>query len=356
MVHFLATFLNLRGTPYHIRRILSLFLDFLIFLEVAGKMPTARDYYRSMTRKDLTQFATAAASTLCIGALVLFLVFRWLSRRFGRTEAKMPSTIIPRRTAVDTPSQLPLMTADANEQNDNVVCVGADAIVKARRHIPRGAQATIVERGNRLLSEKKYDEALTCFLALLFAAVDSEDKVLPTQLTECLRGVGQCYMALGKSDLGVRFLQAERRVFEEMVVLAAKPPGSAACGAIPQRSIIASLLGKKGPETMPKRCYTLGEVADACTKLGHHDIALAYRVKAAALRQRVSGEPLDPESEEAAVLAQSMHAFQASQQGKQHSSALCDEDDPLDVSPARALLQRDLREQVEVAQTVSAVD
>jgi hypothetical protein len=288
-------------------------------------MPTPGDYFRSMTRKDQTDFALAAGSTLVVGALVLYFAFRWLNRYLNPPKGP----IIPRRIA--TP-------AEPTKQKQSEPA--PEIHLKERRHIPKAAQASIVERGARLLSEKKIEEALACFLALLFSAVESEDKVLPTQLTECLRGVGQCYMALGKPELGVRFLQAERRVFEEMVVMAARPPGSD--GSIPHRSIIASLLSKKGSENMPKRCYTLGEVADACTKLGHHDIALAYRVKAAALRQRVSGEPLDPDSEEAAILAQSLNAFQTS---KTEGGSRCDPRG--DVSSARTQLQSDVLSQVE---------
>ncbi|CUG84707.1 membrane-associated protein, putative [Bodo saltans] len=291
-------------------------------------MPTPGDYYRSMTRKDQADFVVAAGVTLCIGVVLLFFLFRWLNGRVNPPKGP----IIPRRTVTIEPSRK-VESDEATKQSQP----------KERRHIPKAAQASIVERGTRLLAENKVEEALACFLALLFSSVESEDKVLPTQLTECLRGVGQCYMALGKSELGVRFLQAERRVFEEMVVMAARPPGSG--GSIPHRSIIASLLSKKGSETMPKRCYTLGEVADACTKLGHHDIALAYRVKAAALRQRVSGEPLDPESEEAAILAQSLNAFQTA---KSESSLKSDLHN--DFSSARTQLQSDVLHQVEQLQ------
>jgi tetratricopeptide (TPR) repeat protein len=290
------------------------------------KMPTMKDYYRSMSKKDQTQFATAAGITLLIGGLFLWIVFHYLQRKFG-DKAKGPTIPRSAHTEVQFIKGEPALT-----------------VSKERRRIPRAAQATIVERGNRLMTEKKYDEALTCFLALLYSAVDSEDKVLPTQLTECLRGVGQCYIGLGKSDIGLRFLQAERRVFEEMVVEAAKSPGDN--GHIPQRSIIASLLGKKDAESVPKRCYTLGEVADACAKLGHHDIALAYRVKAAALRSRMSGEPLDPESEEAALLAQSLNAFQSAREQQKNDSSERELRDT-----AHTQLQQDVLQKVEQLQS-----
>jgi hypothetical protein len=74
-------------------------------------------------------------------------------------------------------------------------------------------------------------------------------------------------------------------------------------------SVLGPLLGRAGAEKLPKRCFTLDEVSEACTKLGHHDVALAYKVKSAALKSKISGKPLDPESEEAAQLARAISEF-----------------------------------------------
>jgi hypothetical protein len=178
---------------------------------------------------------------------------------------------------------------------------------KVSVHIPRAAQTLLVERGKRLFQEGSVNEALHCFLSLLYAVESQEGaKNLPTQLTECLRGAAECYRSLGQPDIAVKFLQAERRVFEEMVVAAAFPDGERSSRQEPGL-IVSSLLGKAADEKLPKRCYTLIDVAEACAKLGYHDMALAYRVKASALKSKISGKALDPESEEAAMLARALH-------------------------------------------------
>lgn len=332
-------------------------------------MPTVGDYYRSMSSSDVQRFVAATATTLVFGAALIFLLFRWIGRKFaamglggGGESSKAGATALrikrspPASSAKDDAGSA---AGNANLRLLNIVGGSSDSASESR-HVPRGAQAALVQRGNRLLQEKKYDDALACYLSLLYAAVESSNdsnhhhSVLPAQLTDCLRGVGQCYMAVGKADIAVKFLQAERRVFEEMVVMAANPNGTK---NTPNRSIIASLLGKKSDVSMPKRCFTLTEVADACTKLGQHDIALAYRVKAAALKQRISGEPLNPESEEAALLAQSLHEFQT-RHGSNSTAAVISEtatrikeskgsdivsEEDVDAATARAQIEEELR-------------
>ena len=264
-------------------------------------MPSIQTYYHSMRSEDVHTFVAAVSTTLIIGGSLLWLLLRWLDTKFN--VAPKP-TIIKRREPAAAPT-VALATPAAE----------AAAVPKERRTIPRGAQAALVERGQRLLADKEYKQALNCFLSLLFASIESEDKALPAHLTDCLRGVAECYKGMGQADVAVKFLQAERRVFEEMVVQAANPEGEKT------PSIIASLFGKED-KNVPKRIISLSEVADACSKLGYHDIALAYRVKASALRHKLSGTPLDPDSEEASLLAKALSQCQVGKDATAQQSKL----------------------------------
>ena len=181
-----------------------------------------------------------------------------------------------------------------------------------RRYIPTGAQSVLIERGKRQLQEGDAEKALVTYLSLLYTAVESkDDSALPAQLTDVLRGAAECYKRLGQPENAVKFLQAERRVFEEVVVGAAKM--SASDG---RTSILQSLLSNAGStEDMPKRCATLTTVAEACTKLGRHDVALAYRVKAAAMKHKITGKGMDESSPEFRSLAEALAKVQNTANG-----------------------------------------
>ena len=170
-------------------------------------MPSIQAYYHSMRSEDVHTFVAAVSTTLIIGGSLLWLLLRWLDTKFN--VAPKP-TIIKRREPAAAPT-VALATPAAE----------AAVVPKEKRTIPRGAQAALVERGQRLLADKEYKQALNCFLSLLFASIESEDKALPAHLTDCLRGVAECYKGMGQPDVAVKFLQAER-VFE-MVVQAANP-------------------------------------------------------------------------------------------------------------------------------------
>jgi tetratricopeptide (TPR) repeat protein len=181
-----------------------------------------------------------------------------------------------------------------------------------RRYIPTGAQSVLIERGKRQLQEGDAEKALVTYLSLLYTAVESkDDSALPAQLTDVLRGAAECYKRLGQPENAVKFLQAERRVFEEVVVGAAKM--SASDG---RTSILQSLLSNAGStEDMPKRCATLSTVAEACTRLDRHDVALAYRVKAAAMKHKITGKGMDESSPEFRALAEALAKVQNTANG-----------------------------------------
>lgn len=183
------------------------------------------------------------------------------------------------------------------------------------RHIPLESQEALILRGREQLAAGKPDKALVTYLTLLYSAAESRDgNALPANLTECLRGAAECYRKLGDPESAVKFFQAERRIFEEVVVSAAnagRPQGERRKTG----GILQSLLNPGAPveeEDLPRRCQTLSEVADACTRLGRHDVALAYRVKAAAVKQKVTGKALDERSPEFAAMAAALAKVQES--------------------------------------------
>ena len=290
--------------------------------EGSNMSSTWRSYVSHMTQRDMFDFSASLLATIVIGTGIIYVIWRIVNRK---QLAAKPT--IPRRAAVVAKQAAVPSSAKKVEPGD---AGGVDAAPASGlptppegfvRRIPRGAQAALVERGQRLLSEKNFDQAMVCFLSLLYSTSEGgggskDDRILPTHLTECLRGAAQCFRATGQNELAVKFLQAERRVFEEMVVQAANPEG--AKKGTSAESILGSLLGRSGAkggvgraEELPKRCFTLDEVSDACTKLGYHDVALAYRVKSAALKSKITGKPLDPESDEAAQLARAIGEFRS---------------------------------------------
>lgn len=217
----------------------------------------------------------------------------------------------PSATVSNQPKAISAPVANAKAPAKN----GTGAKVRAplptpseKRYIPPASQQALVERAREQLADNKPDKALVTYLTLLYSAAENRDgSALPANLTECLRGAAECYRKLGQPENAVKFLQAERRVFEEVVVSAAnsikgdkqKPKGA---------SILASLLNPDAAngtdhEDLPRRCQTLSDVAEACTGLGRHDVALAYRVKAAAVKQKLTGKALDERSPELIAMA-----------------------------------------------------
>ncbi len=274
-------------------------------------------YINHMSQKDLFDFAFGLVTTIVAGTLLMYLAWYLYSRLQAKPKLSIPRRMPPaphaspdktQKTPVALESASSIPKEHPSEEGKKLPTELIESHVV--RRIPRGAQAALVDRGQRLVNETKFQEALVCFLSLLYSAsnpeASKEERVLPTHLTECLRGAAQCFRGLGQGEIAVKFLQAERRVFEEMVVQAANPEGRRP--ALAPESVLGPLLGRAGEE-LPKRCFTLDEVSEACSKLGYHDVALAYKVKSAALRSKISGKPLDPESEEAAQLARAISEF-----------------------------------------------
>ena len=200
------------------------------------------------------------------------------------------------------------------------------------RSISRAAQKIIVEKAKRLQCSGDARSALTNYLALLFNSVDAQsESLLPVHLTECLRGAADCYRALGQPQHAVQFLQAERLVFEEVVAsseLKHKAPSP------PPNSILAALLRPKGSGNQPQeetnhRLTTLSAVADALGKDGRHEVSLAYRLKAAAIKQKLVSEgklkgalTLDENSPEFGALAESLAKLSDVSKGKVQSEVM----------------------------------
>ena len=200
-------------------------------------------------------------------------------------------------------------TTTNNNSNTN----DADTIEKKveqtiRRNIPLGASSVLIQKGARLVDEGSYDEALVCFLALLYSAVEggkAQPDNLPAHLAECLRGAGTCYRKMGQIEVAARFFQAERLIYEEMVASLSGDPDEAkkkgAASEDKSRAIVASLFrdDDKNPElSLPRRCRILQEVAKQCMKHGHVQVALSYQLKMAAVKRKVSGKAMEPNSEE----------------------------------------------------------
>ena len=244
-------------------------------------------YVRVMTVEDFQTLAFAFVTTVCCGILVAVTIYFIVTNFRRRMRAKR---LIVKRAPKKPRHNESAKNEPAKEPAE-------------RRYIPTGAQSVLIERGKRQLSEGDADKALVTYLSLLYTAVESkDDSALPAQLTDVLRGAAECYKRLGQPENAVKFLQAERRVFEEVVVGAAKlsaPDG--------RSSILQSLLSKGGvAEDMPKRCATLTTVAEACSKLERHDVALAYRVKAAAMKHKITGKAMDESSAEFRALAEAL--------------------------------------------------
>lgn len=291
-------------------------------------------YINHMSRKDVMDFGMAMLVTLAIGGAVMYVsLYLYRTKVKGKPKLSIPRRQPPPAAAAGVEKKDGAKSGangaggDANALKDGrnpdgsltaAAAAAAAGLSGTVRRIPRAAQAALVDRGQRLIGENNFQEGLVCFLALLYSAsnpdASPEERVLPTHLTECLRGAAQCFRGLGQLEASVKFLQAERRVFEEMVVQAANPEGRKGPSLAPE-SILAPLLGKGPEDKLPKRCFTLDEVSEACAKLGFHDVALAYKVKSSALKSKISGKALDPESDEAAQLARAISEYKTRHEG-----------------------------------------
>lgn len=191
----------------------------------------------------------------------------------------------------------------------------------ARRVIPATSAVILAQRAARLMQEENFHDALVCYMALLSSAVRQGDAgagetSLPINVTECLRGAAMCYRGLGEPEKAVKFLQAERLVYEELVAeTQSVARGEGPNGTQPSAAgILAALFTNKSGAALdgkiPKRYTVLTEVGDACMKHGYPEVALSYRVKAAALRQRASGKPLDSDSAELAAMAEAINVVE----------------------------------------------
>lgn len=267
-----------------------------------------------MTEDDVRNFTVAASATLVVGLGTIALIFYCLEKKLGGAAARADGAgaALRPRLAVEAAAMPPSATANATAAAASApkpaakqtgAAVGAAPTSIA--YVPLAAAATMVQRGNRLLAEKNPRDALVCFLSLLYSAQGGDHGALPSHLTDCLRGAAQCFIALGDPDQAVKFLQAERRVFEEMLAATVQGGASAPQNRPQSGALLASLLDPTAADT-PHRCNVLRDVAEACSKGGHEDIALAYRVKVAALKQKVSGKPMDPNSKEFHDLAKSL--------------------------------------------------
>ena len=308
--------------------------------------------FATMRGQDVAIFLGTLLAVAGVGVVVIVLLLRWLG-------PSTPVPVAPKRqlNAVPLPAVLDNKIRRDFRQRHALAGLAARAMAsavaagdgeverkvrEARRDIPRGAAHQVVERGARLLAEESFEEALVCYLALLFAAVGDDDgpaqgvlprnDSLPAHLTQCLRGVAMAFRGLGDAEMALKFLEVERLVFEEMIASTlgtapAGPPGATGpanalhtakgppvfldanghqVGTPQQGSAIVNSLFKTLEEEqkdaadskLPRRYFVLRDVALSCIAGGYAKVALSYRVKAAAIRRRATGEAMDPEGED----------------------------------------------------------
>ena len=141
----------------------------------------APQMFATMSRRNATVFATALLIPSALGVIAIVLFFRWLGRTPAPVAAKRPARgPIPVPAVVDTKLRQDVRhrhalaglaaraIADAASKADGDV---ERRVREVQRDIPRGAAHQVVERGARLIEERNFEEALVCYLALLFAAV-----------------------------------------------------------------------------------------------------------------------------------------------------------------------------------------
>eukprot|EP00758_Cryptobia_borreli_P008980 Tbor_TRINITY_DN5432_c0_g4::TRINITY_DN5432_c0_g4_i1::g.24281::m.24281 len=279
-------------------------------------------YYSVMGPEDIKNVALSFSVTVVLGVLTMVISYHAILRFFLyrrrknlniKNAPKKNERVISEDDMKDSINKRGSENSkyqedsEDNKKNDNDTS-------NVKRHIPTGAQAIVMERAKRQLQEGQPDKALISFLSLLYVSVESKDEnALPSQLTECLRGASECYQMLGQTENAVKFLQAERRILEEVVVIAANS-GNSDTGR-KKESILQALfqpttVGEGKADVIHKRCNTLSQVAQACTRLGRHDVALAYYVKAAAMKHKITGKPLDINSQDTQVLAEAVRKLQ----------------------------------------------
>lgn len=274
----------------------------------------------SMTEEDVTKFTTALCVTTAIGMSVIGAVFFCLDRRLkANATVREPLHVPPmgprqpHTTAVRAGAPGDKKKGAPRAAANDVAPAPAPAAAAAESseikpptitYVPMAASSMMIERAKRLMGEMNHREALVCYLSLLYSAQDGEHGSLPAHLTDCLRGAALCFRALGDAEQAAKFLQAERRVYEEMVS-SMLSGGSAKKGKEGGSNLLASLLDPSAADT-PHRCNVLRDVAEMCSRNGLEDIALAYRVKVAALRQKATGRPMDADSHEFHDLARSL--------------------------------------------------
>jgi hypothetical protein len=302
-------------------------------------LTSIRNVWDVMSWKDLATFLASLSVSLLIGGTILYFIFSRLTPRRRRNDeedqdeeededfsTRKPSSqqrknkggTLPfeveeeiARKIRETPAHKALL--EKRQAADNF----EKKVETVRRNIPLGASSVLVQKGVRLIEEGSYDEALVCFLALLYSAVEggrAQPDNLPAHLAECLRGAGTCYRKMGQIEIAARFFQAERLIYEEMVSSVTGDSGNAnkTPDVTKSRAIVASLFSnvgddedEKNPEkSLPRRCRILQDVADACMKHGHVQVALSYQLKMAAVKRKVSGKAMEPNSDEFQKIAE----------------------------------------------------
>lgn len=337
-------------------------------------------YWQIMTPRDAAMLFVSAALTLLVGGFIMYLGYRrllareeaeaarlrrtpWITKmEFNRqpseaiaadsmtattttrsTGGTLPAEVgeeIAKRIAA-TPAHQALLAERQKQQQQQQDDPSSleKRVDKARRNIPLGASSQLVQKGTRLIEEGAFDEALVCFLSLLYSAVENgraQPDNLPAHLAECLRGAGTCYRKMGQIEIAARFFQAERLIYEEMVAglsdyakNGGKNGGGGADGKPASaakdksRAIVASLFkehgavpgdddddeGGEGKTALPRRCHVLQEVAAQCMKFGHKEVALSYQLKMSALKRRATKKPMEPGSDEFEQIAAVLRAL-----------------------------------------------
>lgn len=253
-----------------------------------------------MSWYDVFMFVASIVTTTAVGGGLMLLLFRQLDKKL----APLPKG---KGAAAATAATDAAATVEDGVSSDRLSDERLQArVAKERRNIPLGAAEQVVQRGQRLASEKHYEDGLVCFLALLYSAVEGDDGTgdsLPAHLTDCLRGAALCLRGLGDVERALKFLQAERMVFEEIVA-----------GMSKSESVVQKLFKKapaEGADKMPRRYHVLKEVADRCMAMGNAKVGLAYQVKAAALKHKTTGQPLDPDGDDFNAVAAAVQAYRA---------------------------------------------